>query len=259
MRHRLTETLPRRAVLLLGGGALLAAALPAGALRAQRLTGNAVTPVSPAAGIPIGIIGSGNIGGTFGTLWAKAGHPVLFSSRHPESLKSLVETAGPLARAGTPAEAAAFGQAILVAVPYAALPGIGRELGPALSGKVVLDACNAVPARDGDIAATAKEKGIGLLSAELLPGARVVRAFNTMGYRVFQAQAHRAGDKLAVPIAGDDPAALQIASVLVRDAGFEPVVTGGLATASQFAQGAPGYGQQVTARELRGRLGLPEQ
>ena len=259
MPHRLTEIPPRRAVLLLGGGTLLAAALPASAPRAQPLAGDAATPAPPAGGIPIGIIGSGNIGGTFGTLWAKAGHPVLFSSRHPETLKSLVEAAGPLARAGTPAEAAAFGQAVLVAVPYAALSGIGRELGPALSGKVVLDACNAVPARDGDIAATAKEKGIGLLSAELLPGTRVVRAFNTMGYRVFQAQAHREGDKLAVPIAGDDPAALQVASALVRDAGFEPVATGGLATASQFAQGGPGYGQQVTARELRGRLGLPEQ
>ena len=246
MRHGLTETYPRRAVLLLGGGALLAAILPAGVPRAQPSTGSVATPAPSAGGIPFGIIGSGNIGGTFGTLWAKAGHPVLFSSRHPESLKSLVE-------------AAAFGQAILVAVPYAALPGIGRELGPARGGKVVLDACNAVPARDGDIAATAKEKGIGLLSAELLPGARVVRAFNTMGYRVFQAQAHRAGDKLAVPIASDEPAALQVASVLVRDAGFEPVVTGGLATASQFAQGAPGYGQQVTARELRERLGLPGQ
>jgi 8-hydroxy-5-deazaflavin:NADPH oxidoreductase len=206
----------------------------------------------------IGIIGSGHIGSTLGTLWVKAGHPVLFSSRHPEQLKELVDGLGSLARAGTPAEAARFGDVVLVAVPYAALPEVGRDLSRELAGKVVLDACNAVPARDGAIAETAREKGIGLLSAELLPGARVVRAFNTLSYRILARDAHRAGPPLAIPIAGDDAEALRVASGLVRDAGFEPVVVGPLSRASDFAQGARGYGQEVDAAELRRRLGLEQ-
>lgn len=213
-------------------------------------------PAPGASPMRIGIIGSGHIGGTLGTLWVKAGHPVLFSSRHPEELKDLVADLGSLAQAGTPAEAAAFGDAVLIAVPYRAVPQIGRDLARELAGKVVLDACNAVPARDGDIAATAKEKGIGTLSQELLPGARVVRAFNTLGYRILARDAHRAGPPLAIPIAGDDADALRVASGLVRDAGFEPVVVGPLARASDFAQGARGYGQEVAAPELRQRLGL---
>lgn len=156
--------------------------------------------------IKIGIIGSGHIGGTLGTLWVKAGHPVLFSSRHPDELKELVAGLGPLARTGTPAEAAVFGDAVLVAVPYAALPQIGRDYRRELQGKVVLDACNAVPARDGEIAATAKEKGIGTLSQELLPGTRLVRAFNTLNYRILAREANRSGPPLAIPIAADDEA-----------------------------------------------------
>ncbi|HEY8612058.1 MAG TPA: NAD(P)-binding domain-containing protein [Roseomonas sp.] len=233
----------RRVVLLAGGAAFLWAVRRAAA--------------QPAAKSRIGVIGSGRLGGTVGTLWAKAGHPVLFSSRHPERLRELVEAAGPNARAGTPAEAAAFGEAVLVAVPYGALPDVGRELGAALRGKVVLDACNAVVARDGAVGQAAIERGIGLASAGHLPGTRLVRAFNTLGSRVLAEQAHRTGAPVAIPIAGDDPAALEVASALVRDAGFEPVVVGPLARASDFAMGARGYGQTVTAPELRRILGLP--
>ena len=100
----------------------------------------------------IGIIGSGHIGGAIGGLWVKAGHPVLFSSRHPEELKDLVAGLGPLAQNGTVSQAVAFGDALFFAVPYGALPQLGRDYGGALQGKIVLDACNAVPARDGVIA-----------------------------------------------------------------------------------------------------------
>jgi predicted dinucleotide-binding enzyme len=232
-----------RRLLLAGGAALLAPS--------QR------SAAQPAPKSRIGVIGSGRLGGTVGTLWAKAGHPVLFSSRHPERLKELVEAAGPMARAGTPAEAAAFGEVVLVAVPYGALPEVGRELGEALRGKVVLDACNAVVSRDGAVGQAAIERGIGLASAGHLPGARLVRAFNTLGSRVLAEQAHRAGAPVAIPIAGDDPGALEVASGLVRNAGFEPVVVGPLARATEFAMGARGYGQVVTAPELRRILGLP--
>jgi predicted dinucleotide-binding enzyme len=93
----------------------------------------------------IGVIGSGHIGGTIGGLWVKADHPVLFSSRHPEELKDLVGRLGPLAQAGTVAQAIAFGDALFVAVPYGALPQPGQDYGAALNGKIALDACNALP------------------------------------------------------------------------------------------------------------------
>ncbi len=240
------STIGRRGVLPLAGAMLLAPKLSPFAFAQQAGSGK----------MKIGIIGSGHIGGTVGTLWVKAGHPVLFSSRHPDELKDLVAGLGPLARAGTPAEAAAFGEAVFIAVPYSALPQVGKDYAHELAGKVVLDACNAVAARDGEIANTAKEKGIGVLSQELLPGAHVVRAFNTLGYRTLAKDAHRAGPPLAIPIAGDDQHAIQVASSLVRDAGFEPVAVGPLSSASEFALGAPGAGKEVDASELRKVLGL---
>ena len=173
----------RRSVLRLGGALLLA----------SRAVPSAFAQAANNDKIKIGIIGSGHVGSTIGTLWVKAGHPVLFSSRHPDELKDLVSGLGPLARAGTPAEAAAFGEAVFIAVPYSALPQVGRETGHALAGKVVLDACNPNVARDGEIANTAKEKGVGIMSQELLPGTHVVRAFNSMSYKTFARDAHRPG------------------------------------------------------------------
>jgi 8-hydroxy-5-deazaflavin:NADPH oxidoreductase len=208
------------------------------------------------AKLPIGIIGSGRIGGTIGGLWVRAGHPVFFSSRHPDELKDLVARLGRLAQAGPVADAIKFGEVIFIAVPYAAFPEIGRDYGAALKGKIVLDACNAIQSRDGDIAKEAERDGIGVTSQKYLPGTRLVRAFNTMSYSIFAREANRPEPRLAVPIAGDDPEALRVAQALVRDAGFEPVVVGRLADASRFQRGAPGYGQSVTAVELRKTLSL---
>ena len=128
----------------------------------------------------IGIIGAGHIGGTIGELWTKAGHPVFFSSRHPEELKGLVERLGPLAQAGTVDQAIAFADVVFIAVPYGALPQIGRDYGKSLAGKIVLDADNAVASRDGAIADEVERDGIGVTSQKYLPGARLVRAFNTL-------------------------------------------------------------------------------
>jgi predicted dinucleotide-binding enzyme len=204
----------------------------------------------------IGIIGSGHIGGAIGGLWVKAGHPVLFSSRHPEELKNLVAGLGPLAENGTVSQAVAFGDALFFAVPYGALPQLGRDYGGALQGKIVLDACNAVPARDGVIADEVEREGVGITSQKYLPGTHLVRAFNTLAYTIFVREANRPDPKLAIPIAGDDGEALAIAAGLVRDAGFEPVVVGKLVDARRFQRGAPGYGQSVTAAELRQKLSL---
>jgi predicted dinucleotide-binding enzyme len=102
-----------------------------------------------------------------------------------------------------------------------------------------------------------REKGIGNTTASYFPGAHIVRAFNSMGARIFAKEANRAGDRLAIPIAGDDKHALEVATLLVRDAGFEAVAVP-LARAQEFAQGGPLYGQQLTAKELRQRFGLAQ-
>jgi 8-hydroxy-5-deazaflavin:NADPH oxidoreductase len=207
---------------------------------------------SPSA-VKIGIIGSGNMGSTLGTLWVKSGHPVLFSSRHPEELKKLVDGLGTLARAGTVREALAFGEVIFIAVPYAAYPQIGKDYAQELKGKIVIDAGNAVPARDGEIAKEARETGIGMTSAKYLAGARIVRAFNTLNYRRLASASNRPEGRIGIPMAGDDKDALAIASALVRDAGFDPVIIGPLEWAKDFAQGAPLYGQEITAQEMQQR------
>jgi 8-hydroxy-5-deazaflavin:NADPH oxidoreductase len=232
---------------LLSGGALLlgAAFLPAGA-RAQ---GDGK--------LRIGVIGSGHIGGTIGGLWVKNGHQVLFSSRHPEELKDLVAGLGANAQAGTVQQAIEVGEVLFIAVPYAALPGIGQEYGPSLKGKIMLDACNAIAPRDGAAFVEEVERdGIGMVSQKYLPGVRLVRAFNTLNYAIFAREANRPDPKIAVPIAGDDAEAVKVAAGLVQDAGFDPVVVGGLKDASRFQRGAPGYGQAVTAAELKQKLSL---
>jgi len=204
----------------------------------------------------IGVVGSGRLGGTVGELWVRAGHEVMFSSLDLEHDKALAARLGTGARAGTSKEAAAFGEVLLIAVPYAALPQVGRDLGDALKGKIVLDACNPIPARDGEMAIEARAKGTGVASPQFLPGARLVRAFNCVGYTSMKSAAHRAGEKLGIPLAGDDPAALKVAVRLVEDAGFEPVVVGGLARAKDFDAGTPIFGKAMTAAEVRRTLGI---
>ena len=157
----------RRSVLVAGGALMLGAAL--WPLRS----------LAQGAGdkLRIGVIGSGKIGGTIGGLWVKAGHSVLFSSRHPEELKDLVAGLGALAQAGTVEQAIAFGDVIFVAVPYGAIPQIGKDYAAALKNKIVLDACNAVAARDGAIAEEVEHDGIGVTSQKYLAGTRLVRGF----------------------------------------------------------------------------------
>ena len=239
----------RRAALAAGGALLLGAALRPAESRAQ---------ASGSAKIPLGTIGAGHIGGTIGSLWIKNGHRVFFSDRHPQQLNGLIATLGPLAKAGTVEEAIAFGDAILLTVPYSAIPQLGHDYADKLKGKIVLDTCNAVPARDGAIAEEVEKNGIGVTTQKYFPGARIVRAFNTMGYTYFEQEANRPDPKLAVPIAGDDTDAVRIAAGLVRDAGFEPVVVGKLADARLFQRGGPGYGQRVSAEELKKKLSLPQ-
>lgn len=199
--------------------------------------------------LKIGIVGSGRVGGTLGEVWVKAGHEVMFSSRDLEHDKALAAKLGANARAGTPREAAAFGEVLMISVPYRSLPEVGKDLAGLLKGKVVIDTCNPSPGRDGEIATWARQKGAGLASAELLPGARIVRAFNAIGY-TRMGQAHEQPGRIAMPIAGDDAQAIEVASRLIRDIGFEPVPIGGLAMGKYLMPGTPLAGEH-TPEEVR--------
>ncbi|MGH8143038.1 MAG: NADPH-dependent F420 reductase [Steroidobacteraceae bacterium] len=219
------------------------------------LPGSAAHAHSAATPLRIGIIGSGRIGGTLARYWAKAGNDVFVSSRHPEELKGLVAELGPRAHAGTPRQAAAFGSIILVSVPYSAMPQLGKDLRAELAGKVIIDTSNPVETRDGVMALAAQKKGAGVATAQYLHDRRVVRAFNCISATSLASDGNRRPERLAIPIGGDDPAALKVAEKLVREAGFDPVVVGSLARTRQFDLGQPLATGSLTAAELRSRLG----
>lgn len=208
----------------------------------------------------IGIIGSGNIGGTIGTLWAHAGHDVMFSSRKPEELRDLVARAGARASSGRPEQAARFGEVVLISVPFKAMPELGRALAPLLQGKVVLDTSNPYPERDGALAKDVLDsgRGTGPYVAGWFMGARIVRAFNSVWYRTMRSEAHRKSPRVGIPLASDDPEAIDTAVTLVREAGFDPVIVGNLDTAREFDVGSPVYNTGMSGPELRKALSLTE-
>ena len=200
----------------------------------------------------IGIIGAGHIGATVGKLWAKVGHTIRFGTRHPNELDALVTSIGSRASAGTAREALEAADVVLLAVPLAATPELGASLADLWKGKIVLDATNPYPDRDGDAAREAvKGRGSSAWTQSKLPGARVVKAFNMQRYTALQAEAHEDGDPLAVALASDDAEALHVAEKLVRDAGFEPVVIGGLEKGRAVEPGTPHYANGAHAAELR--------
>jgi predicted dinucleotide-binding enzyme len=213
-------------------------------------------PASAQSKPRIGLIGSGRQGGALGVLFAKAGYPVLFSSRHPEELKDIVAKAGPNAKAGLPQDAATFGDIVVIAVPYGVTPQIGKDYAALMKGKIVIDLGNPREDRDGPMATDAKAKGTGVATAQYIPGVKLVRAFNALSFVQVEKDAHRAGEKLGIPVAGDDPAAVKTVVQLVIDAGFDPVVTGNLSTAKSFDTGTPVYVKGMTAKQIRETLKL---
>jgi 8-hydroxy-5-deazaflavin:NADPH oxidoreductase len=236
--------------------AALCGALLAGLAGAAPAAAAPAPPAAAAAPLKIGIIGAGHIGGTLARLWVAAGHEVLVSSRHPDELKGLVAALGPRAHLGTPRAAALFGDVVVVSVPYGALPQVGRDLKAELAGKIVLDTCNPYPSRDGDMAVEARRLSTGVADPQFLPGTRLVRAFNAINSGDLSGEAHRAGELVAIPLAGDDAQALAVAQRLVRDAGFEPVVVGPLSRAREFDVGTAVYTRLLTAAQLRAALHL---
>lgn len=226
---------------------VLKAAGAAAALGALPLAGRAAAADAPR--LKIGLIGSGRVGSALGRVWAHAGHEVMFSSRHLDDDEALAAEIGANARAGTPQQAADFGEVLVFTVPYGALPELGRSLADSIRGKIVIDTCNPFPNRDGEIADRALAQGAGLVSAELLPGARIVRAFNAVNARRM-AVAHEEPGRIGMPIAGDDEEAIRVASALIREIGYEPVLIGGAAMGKYLMPGTPLAGER-TAAEIR--------
>ncbi|MGO8914867.1 MAG: NADPH-dependent F420 reductase [Stellaceae bacterium] len=246
MAHDPAPELGRRAFLKVGSSGVVAGFLAA-------WPGIAAAQSAGIASLKIATIGAGREGGALGTLFAKQGHKVMFSSRHPEELKELVANAGPTAQAGTVEQAVAFGDVVLVVVPYTALEQIGRDYGKALAAKeLVLDVSNPIARRDGDdiVKWVAEQGGAGLATAKLLPGAHLVRAFNAIGSGTLVQDAHRPGTPVGVPIAGDDPNAIALATGLITEVGFEPVLVGGLAMGKYLVPGTALAGEHTPA-EIR--------
>ena len=205
----------------------------------------------------IATIGSGNIGGTLGTLWVKAGHQVIFSSRHPQELAKLAARAGRQACIGSYEEAADFGEVILLAIPLYGLTETFPRIRQHVNGKIVIDAMNFFENRDGSLKEEI-ERYNGLstsLVASKLPEARIVKAFNCIRYAKLQSEAHREGTPLAIPFAGEDSAAKRRVAELIQEAGFEPYDLGGLEAVRPVQPGGVFFTSTPTAEELRAALG----
>lgn len=206
--------------------------------------------------LKIGIIGTGDIGGALARHWAKAGHQLVISSRHPEQLEPLAKELGPNVKVGTPREAAAFGEVVLVSVPYHATAQVGRDFAGELKGKVVLDTGNPYPSRDGEMAVRDRQRGTGVASKEYLPGTKLVRAFNAINAGPLANEAFKKPERIGIPLASDHPDALKVAGQLVSDAGFDPVVVGDLSRAREFDFGTAVYVRSYSAARIREVLGL---
>jgi len=206
----------------------------------------------------IGIVGSGRIGGTLGILLGKAGYEILYSSRHPDTLKDLVKTTGPKACAGNTAEAIAFGDVVILSLPMKAFRELDPKAKDALKGKIVIDTSNPYPERDGAIAEEALREpgGTGSFVARLLPGARIIRAFNTVYFEDLGKTVNKDGETIGIPIAGDDEEGLKAVVELTKQAGLDPVVVGGLNKSKLFDVGTSVYATSASAREIKQKLDL---
>ncbi|SCG51573.1 NADPH-dependent F420 reductase [Micromonospora inositola] len=203
----------------------------------------------------IGILGSGHVGGTLTRRLRALGHDVtVTNSRGPESLTDLAAETG--ATAGTLEETVQGAELVVVAIPVKAVPALPAEL---FDGKLVVDADNYYPQRDGDIAELLdRSLSSSRWTAEHLKGARVVKAFNNIQAAHLMDNAGPAGspDRIALPVAGDDAGAKQVVMELVDELGFDPVDAGTLDESWRQQPDTPVYG---TDRDADGvRQGLAE-
>jgi len=200
----------------------------------------------------IGLIGAGHIGSQLARLAVKHGYDVVVSnSRGPETLKDLVRELGPLARAGTPAQAASAGDIVVVTIP---LKNVGDVPVAPLAGKIVIDTNNYYPERDGHIAELDNEE---TTTAELLqrhlPASKVVKAFNHLYAATLTTDGQPAGtpNRRALAIAGNDSDAKSVVGQLIDRFGFDVVDLGPLSESWRIQRDTPGYGPRRTADELR--------
>jgi len=205
----------------------------------------------------IGVIGSGNIGGNLGKHWAKAGHEVWFSSRHPEELKDLVREAGANARAVSVAEAwEANADAYLLATPFWAVDKTAELYAGEYKNKVIIDATNPYPERDGEMAQEVRDGNLNSSEyvATRFNTARTAKAFNTIHAEDLKNNAFRESGKMAVPFAAQDQRSREVAERLISDIGFEPVYAGDLAATNAMEVDHKVYGKSVSASEMRDLL-----
>jgi hypothetical protein len=206
----------------------------------------------------IGIIGAGRIGQAVARRLVTAGHEVMLSNAAgPESLAAIKKALGGKAHAGTVQEAAAYGEVVFVAIPVAAMYDLPAA---ELDGKIVVDATNYYPQRDGQIPELDDGSiGSSELLARDLPGSRVVKAMNTMSYVRLAREAKPAGaaGRLAIPLAGDDLVAKEIVSGLIDDMGFDPVDAGTLADGRNQQPGTAVYDRPLETEGVRAALAHP--
>lgn len=187
-------TFTRRSLLtMMAGAASLGTVLP---LRAQTAASTPQGSAAPASSdrqrpLKIGVIGAGWLGGTVGSIWVKAGHEVMFSARNLDRVRRDVQDLGNRASVGTPREAAAYGQVLLFAVPFDAMPQLGRDLASELRGKIVLDASNGSP--DDPIVQREGDGNVGLAISKLLAGSLYARAFSCVDATQIEASWERKG------------------------------------------------------------------
>jgi predicted dinucleotide-binding enzyme len=203
----------------------------------------------------IGIIGAGNIGANAARLFTKAGHDVRIAcSRGPETLADLVAQIGPRAQAATPGDAVAFGDVVLIAIPWIAKEEAIPEAGP-YDGKIVIDAMNSYT-EDFEIEDLG-DRTSSEITRTLVPGARLVKAFNTIYHRRLASEGKPRGaeGRLAIPVAGDDAGAKAVVMQLIDEVGFDAVDSGSLHEGGRRQQpGTPVYNQPFDASEAREAL-----
>ena len=202
----------------------------------------------------IGIIGSGNIGGSLGSHWAKAGHQVLFSSQHPEQLHSLVKEVGENAKAVSITEAfEANADVYLLAVPFYAVGTLAELYAGEYKNKVIIDATNPYPERDGDIAKDVIKANYNAseFTAMKFSTASTAKAFNTIKAAHLRDRAFNDFDKLAIPFAAQDEVSKKLTQKLITDIGFDAVYIGDLTDSSIMDPDKTLYGKSLQRNELQ--------
>jgi predicted dinucleotide-binding enzyme len=205
----------------------------------------------------IGVIGSGNIGGTLGTHWAKAGHEVLFTSRHPEQLHELVQNAGDNAKAVSLDNAwEANADVYLLAVPFNAIDRLSELYAGEYGGRIIIDATNPYPERDGEMAQEVRDsnRNASEYTAMKFNTAKTAKAFNTIYAQHLKDRAFRDVDKLAIPFAAQDQESKKVTQQLIEDIGFDAVYVGELKDTGIMDPDQKIYAKSLTRKELESLL-----